>query len=542
MKTLMLTKKLGWLVGLGLVLNLALAVMAQDATEDPKPEANSPKIEAEADGAGVEVKLGNVVGRAHSGPRVAVGHNVTLKEDEVADEVVVVQGEATIDGEVQGDVVVVLGKATINNKVHGELVSVLSNIELGPNAEVDGDAVTVGGALKKAPGARIHGQTPEIRLPSFVPDYNWLDRNVFKGVMLRPFPPTLTWAWIAALVFFGIHLVILLLMPRPVQRCAENLVERPLRCLLVGILTYILFVPLVVFLSWTIIGVPILACALVAAALMGKVVVYRVSGGQLGRQLGVGVLDQPLLAFCLGSVLFYLLYMVPILGWVVWFMITPLAVGTVVCTALGGLQRERAKALAPPPGPLSTPPPAAVLPAGPADVHAMNVSVENPETPPPTNPAGGGAAYVAASAMPPLISPVTNQGLSSIEMASLPRVGFWPRLVAALLDVILVAIVSHWLVHGHTLFLFLLAAYHVGMWTWRGTTLGGSVLGLKVVRVDGRPVDFSVALVRAIGCFVSLAPCGLGFFWASWSPERQAWHDTIAGTVMVKMPRPISLV
>jgi uncharacterized RDD family membrane protein YckC len=146
------------------------------------------------------------------------------------------------------------------------------------------------------------------------------------------------------------------------------------------------------------------------------------------------------------------------------------------------------------------------------------------------------------SAVPPLVSSITNAGLSSAELASLPRVGFWPRLAAGLLDVVLVGIVSGFTVGGHSFFLFLLAAYLVAMWTWRGTTLGGAVLGLKIVRTDGRPLDFQAALVRAIGCFVSLAPCGLGFFWASWSPDRQAWHDIIAGTVMVKMPKPIALI
>jgi len=547
MNTLMQMKKPGWLLGVALALNLPLSSPAQAATEDTKSEAAAPKIEADANAEGVGLKFDAIGARPHAGPRVSVGHSVTVKEDEVADEVVVVQGEATIDGEVEGDVVVVLGKAKINNKVHGELVSVLSNVELGPKAEIDGDAVVVGGTLKKAPGARIHGQNPVINLPSFVPDYGWLDKNIFRGVMLRPLPPTLAWSWIVALVFFGIHLVILLLIPRSVQKCADNLLERPLRCWVVGILAYILFLPLLVFLSWTIIAIPILICALLAAALVGKVVVYRVTGGQLGRQLGVSALDQPLIAFCLGTVIFYLLYMVPVLGWVIWFLISPLGVGTVVCTALGGLQRERAKSTAQPPGPVYTPPasvpPASIPPVNPATVHPASALLENPGTPPTlATPAGGGTAALAVSAVPPLISSVTNQGLSSIEMASLPRVGFWPRLAAAVLDVILVGIVSALIIGGHVIFLFLLAAYHVGMWTWRGTTLGGAVLGLKVVRADGRPLDFAAALVRAIGCFVSFAACGLGFFWASWTPERQAWHDIIAGTVMVKMSKPVPLI
>jgi uncharacterized RDD family membrane protein YckC len=92
--------------------------------------------------------------------------------------------------------------------------------------------------------------------------------------------------------------------------------------------------------------------------------------------------------------------------------------------------------------------------------------------------------------------------------------------------------------------LFLLAwfGYHVGMWTWKGTTIGGIVCGLKVVRLDGREIDFGIAMVRSLGSVLSFMALCLGFFWAGWSTERQSWHDTIAGTTIVKMPKGVSLI
>jgi len=30
---------------------------------------------------------------------------------------------------------------------------------------------------------------------------------------------------------------------------------------------------------------------------------------------------------------------------------------------------------------------------------------------------------------------------------------------------------------------------------------------------------------------------GLGFFWAGWSREKQSWHDKIADTIIVKLPK-----
>jgi uncharacterized RDD family membrane protein YckC len=68
------------------------------------------------------------------------------------------------------------------------------------------------------------------------------------------------------------------------------------------------------------------------------------------------------------------------------------------------------------------------------------------------------------------------------------------------------------------------------------------VCGLKVVRRDGRPLDWPTAVVRALGCFPSLMVAGLGFIWVAFDDEQQSWHDKIAGTIVVRMPKGVSLV
>jgi uncharacterized RDD family membrane protein YckC len=40
----------------------------------------------------------------------------------------------------------------------------------------------------------------------------------------------------------------------------------------------------------------------------------------------------------------------------------------------------------------------------------------------------------------------------------------------------------------------------------------------------------------------SAVALGLGFFWAGWTRNRQSWHDRIAGTVIVRMPKGMSLI
>src|SRR5438093_1304123 len=87
-----------------------------------------------------------------------------------------------------------------------------------------------------------------------------------------------------------------------------------------------------------------------------------------------------------------------------------------------------------------------------------------------------------------------------------------------------------------------LVAYAVALWTWKGATIGNIVFGLKVVRVDGQPLTFVEAVVRGLSCLFPFFVAGLGFLWIAWDVEKQAWHDKIAGTYVVRVPRGVSLV
>ena len=124
----------------------------------------------------------------------------------------------------------------------------------------------------------------------------------------------------------------------------------------------------------------------------------------------------------------------------------------------------------------------------------------------------------------------------------LPRVGFWLRFLATFLDLMLVGLVMTVLIRKPQWFLLAWAAYHLAMWSWKGTTVGGIILGLRIVRLDGGAINLPVAAVRLLGGFFSAAVFFLGFFWAGWTQERQSWHDKIAGTVVVRYPKSTPLL
>ena len=68
-----------------------------------------------------------------------------------------------------------------------------------------------------------------------------------------------------------------------------------------------------------------------------------------------------------------------------------------------------------------------------------------------------------------------------------------------------------------------------------GRTPGKMLLGLQVYCANGTEVSFGIAFLRAVGYLVSslLLTIPLGFIWAAFDKKKQAWHDKIAGTVVV---------
>lgn len=73
---------------------------------------------------------------------------------------------------------------------------------------------------------------------------------------------------------------------------------------------------------------------------------------------------------------------------------------------------------------------------------------------------------------------------------------------------------------------------------FRGRTPGKWMFGIVVRRLDGRPLTLLDCFGRAGGYSASLSTFGLGFYEAFWSPNRQALHDKIIGSVVVRRSGP----
>jgi uncharacterized RDD family membrane protein YckC len=88
-----------------------------------------------------------------------------------------------------------------------------------------------------------------------------------------------------------------------------------------------------------------------------------------------------------------------------------------------------------------------------------------------------------------------------------------------------------------TLTTLFVIGYYTFFWTLVGYTPGKAVLGLRVVRKNGGKLSFGRSLLRFFAYWISMLPLFLGFFWVLWDSKRQGWHDKIAGTQVLYIPK-----
>ena len=130
-------------------------------------------------------------------------------------------------------------------------------------------------------------------------------------------------------------------------------------------------------------------------------------------------------------------------------------------------------------------------------------------------------------------------GAGSVQSG--PRASFWLRLAAALIDGVLLGVIGTIIrvivgdVLGSAVNLLLGLAYYTYLeGSPSGQTVGKRAMSIRVIDfAGGGPIGPGRALIRYIGRIVSAIPCGLGYWWMLWDPEKQTWHDKFATTVVV---------
>ncbi len=143
-----------------------------------------------------------------------------------------------------------------------------------------------------------------------------------------------------------------------------------------------------------------------------------------------------------------------------------------------------------------------------------------------------------------------------IDESQFEYVGFWSRVLASLVDTVLLCFLlyplltliygrGYWtdprLVQGplDVLVQWVLPAVAVvAFWLARQATPGKMIIHARIVDADtGGALGRVQAIKRYLGYYVSLVGLGLGFFSVGWNPRKQGWHDKLAGTVVIRPRR-----
>jgi uncharacterized RDD family membrane protein YckC len=507
-----------------LLLQLALAAWAQP--EPPEPPIRLDEESHRSD------REGHREQRRHARDRQTMGEDVVVRTNEVAGNLVLFGGSLDVQGTVDGDIVMIGGPVKVSGEVTGgvvlvggaltasgtierDVVVVLGGGEFKEGAKLESSAVLIGGPFMFDARSELLGEKVTIPLGDVLPKVQWFKAWVVSGPLLgRLLPFNVTWPWMVAGFALTFYLLVLILFPAAIRGAYLALENRPIASILAGLITVILFAPLVVVLAMTVVGIPAIPfvkIALILAAIIGKTAVICFLGRALGRATGGTSLQAPFLAFVAGAILLTLIYTVPVLGLTAWALATVFGLGAALVALGQSLGREEASA-----APVAVP-----------------VQTLRPEL---AVAGGGSAEQVAVAMQPPLVG---TSGLGPADTLMLRRAGFWRRFLASILDLILITLL---IPAVGPFFIPIGILYFVAMWTWKGTTIGSIVLGLKVIRTDGRPMNFSVSLVRSLSSLFSLFVLGLGFLWAAWDREKQTWHDKIAGTIVVRMPSDFALI
>jgi len=151
---------------------------------------------------------------------------------------------------------------------------------------------------------------------------------------------------------------------------------------------------------------------------------------------------------------------------------------------------------------------------------------------------------------------------TTFDLSTVRKGGFWIRFIAYIIDNVILSIFSLILIvlgiialglgssglvelEEDNIFTFLVPLYifyfviTIVYYTYfhgsTGQTIGKMACRLKVIKVDGKPLGYGKAFLRWIGYIISSFIFNLGYLWAAWDKNKQAWHDKIAGTYVIRI-------
>ena len=220
--------------------------------------------------------------------RIVIGESYVLESGEVLEgDIWLMGGNVTLeaDSTVTGDVLVMGGSLEVDGLIEGEITAMGGMVFLRQHAVVEGDVNMVGGSLERADGAQVGGEvntassgpyrftTPlgSMRLPRF-------------EVALHPFWQAVQffmWAFVAA----ALAVLVVMFVPKPVERVAHAVISQPVIAGGLGLLTLLVAAVVLPILTLTICLAPLTVLAAIVL-LLAVVYGWIALGTEVGQRMG----------------------------------------------------------------------------------------------------------------------------------------------------------------------------------------------------------------------------------------------------------------
>jgi hypothetical protein len=262
---------------------------------------------------------------------------------EITGDIAVFGGNLDILGTIQGDAAVFGGNVTNQGKIRGDLAVIGGTVLLDSGSVIAGDILMVGGTVDRDDHAEVIGNIESIeievlnevlpriskvfRFPRQLPGYRLFPRLAFIGMLI---------------VLYVFNLLIIAIFPSAIAKVSGKIKINVWAALGLGLAIQILFVPVLILLTISIVGIPLavlLPMAILIGTLFGFSALSFVIGERISKAFGWNVTNSIGL-FSLGWITVMLIPFIvgligpPItaLGWVIIYVAMTIAAGGVLFT------------------------------------------------------------------------------------------------------------------------------------------------------------------------------------------------------------------
>lgn len=300
----------------------------------------------------------------------AAGNTVTL-EGTVNGDAYLAGGNIVVDGTVNGDLLTAGGNVDVRGIVTGNIRAAGGNINIGgivgrnisiaggninfsPGANVAGNLALAGGQITLGPQTTVDGNLTYFSSnPATISQEATISGQVSQNIpdrkpkeeAKREIGALFSFFTIASFILASIIGIILIkLLPNYFAGISGVIVNKPWVSLGIGLLTIIVFPVVFMLLMFTIIGIPIaifLAFVLAALLYLSKIFVAFVIGGIVLQRFTQNA--GKVWVFLLGLVIYYIVTLIPIFGWIISMVVGLIGLGAILITKRDFYKDLRAK-------------------------------------------------------------------------------------------------------------------------------------------------------------------------------------------------------